>query len=716
MRIGDPSQSPATRRDVAAGVRRPVATRLLERLSIAGFTPALAVTGLLLLTVAVFTRQLFGHWSFPWDFLGTYTATPPFVATTIGTGHPVSFSPFVAGGLPVDVYPQAEIYFPVWWLFGALGVPLTLGTLTSIQVAHVFIGSLGVLMLARVRRVAWAWATVAAVAYLFFGGFYGEAEHADYFRGFSYLPWLLWTLTPPTEDGRWIRLAALPVMAWLIASGAYPGQLASFGITGLVYAGLALRESGPVVWRRYRYALLLAACAAAAVSIAIVLPYLIADHAHDLYRPSPPTASVRAGESLSPLDLLGLYLNNFAWTFDGSVTAWAVTVPVLAGLAFVRLNVLRRQLPLVVFGAVALALAMTPRIGPVGKAMVATTQLFPSRFPAADYKAAVAIALVVLSADAWREFSNRRRGVVGAAVLAGCLLAGALLAPATYAQPTRHLWLVVAVIVATLLVAIVRVRPGVLVCLVIALIIVDGVREIHDYRLLGRLSPWQAPPSAVAPFRARDWYVRHLSVVLYQAVPTRPARVAAYLPINRAAEGSVQDSSGWIADGYHVSDYGGTVERVRWDAENNPVWSALMAKAWHAYVFPCASVGCSGGAVRLPPPLRWRPNPRVQTLSYGVHGIVYDVDVSQPVLMVENELALRGWQSNTSKARIVRAGIPLRTWRLSPGHYQFTASYHEPGRAPQELAAIIALVAWIACAVTLGRQATRRPEAAGPLA
>src|SRR5947209_3668242 len=169
--------------------------------------PLLILGVLVPLTMVVFERQLFEGWTFPWDFLGPYSTTPAFVAATIGHGHPLAWSPYVAGGFPVDVSPQAGVYYPLWWLLGAVRVPLTLQALTTVQIAHVTFGAIGVLLLARARRLGWPWAMAAATAYLFFGGFYGQAEHSDAIRGFAYVPWLLWALTPPPRGERWTRLA-----------------------------------------------------------------------------------------------------------------------------------------------------------------------------------------------------------------------------------------------------------------------------------------------------------------------------------------------------------------------------------------------------------------------------------------------------------------------------------------------------------------------------
>lgn len=692
-------------RTLAGRLARPRLSRLLPPRLLPPFGIVFLLTAV---TVVIFRRQIFDHWTFPWDFVGGYTASPAFVAASVGSGHLFSWSPFVASGFPVAVDPQAGMYFPGWWLLGSLEIPATLRVLTTVQVAHVLFGAIGVLALARARRLGWSLAALAALAYLFFGGFYGDSEHADIVRGLSYLPWLLWTLTPSTDVGHWPRLIALPPLAWLIVTGAYPGQSVSFAIVGVVYLSVALTVDAKHMWRRYRTSLLLAAVSCIAVAVAVVTPYLLAELAHELHRVYEPTASVRASESIAPLDMLGLYLNNFAWTPDGTITSWSVGIPVLVGLMGVNRDVLRRHAPLASAGVAALALAMTPKIGFVGRAMASLPPLFPSRFPASDYKAAIAVALVVLAAEGWGQLARHRGHMAWKGALAGCVLVvGAVLAPATYAQPTRELWLVVVVIVASVALVLVRLPWRALVSLLAILIVVDGVREINDYRYLGRISPWQTPSSELALYRTRDGFVHELPAHLAEAPTTRPARIPPWAPISREPTGTPPDASGWVAEGYHMTDYTGTIERARWEAEHNPNWSRLLLEPWHGYTFPCARVGCHG-SVHLPSPSTWHPSTAVHTIAYGMEDIVYSVNVSQPVLMVENELAIHGWRADSSKARVVAAGIPLRAWRLSPGHYQFTASYHERGRLLQELMAFAALLACLGCALTLRRAARRK--------
>ena len=663
----------------------------------------LAVGLLTALTLFTFRRLLFDHWTFPWDFVGAYTTTPAFVAASVGGGHLLSWSPYVASGFPIAVDPQSGIYFPGWWLLGVLHVSATLRVLTAVQVAHVLFGSVGALMLARARRLTWSWATLAAVAYLFFGGFYGEAEHADIVRGFAYLPWLLWTLTPPANTARWARLAALPAVVWLIATGAYPAQVVSFGLCSLVYLAVALWLAEREMLRRYRVALLLAVGSSAAVCLAVLLPYLHAENAHELHRVLEPTAAVRAGESLAPRDLLGLYLSNFSWTYDGTVTSWAIAIPMLVGLACVRAATLRRQAPLVACGVVAFALAFAPKIGFVGRAMTSLRPLFPSRFPAADYKAVVAIAIVVLAADGWRGLAiGRRRGPrLRGALIAVLLLLGALLVSTTVCAG-------VAGDVARRRGRGPRPRTG------------AGPRSStcaraapaparRDRRLsrgprlppARALSPWQAPPTEAAQFLARDGSVRKLGSALEQVADHAARADGPAAPLAAAPTGSNNDALGWLASGYYLIDYSGTVEQSLWRVEQDPQWTALMLEPWHAYTFPCASGRCASVARSLPSTAGWQPSGDVRTTSYAIGAITYAVDVARPEVMVENELAISGWHSNSTHVRPLDSGLPFRAWLLSPGRYTFTARYADPTRKTQVLTALIALLAWLGCCLVL---------------
>ena len=431
-----------------------------------------------------------------------------------------------------------------------------------------------------------------------------------------------------------------------------------------------------------------------------------------MYRIYQPTAAIRAAESFAPVDLLGLEMNSFAIHPDGSIVSWALAVPILIGLACSTRATLRRHIPLLATGIVALLLATTPRIGFIGRAMVALGPLFPSRFPASDYKAGIAVAIVVLSAEAWAYVGSARRARIWAAALVGCLLAaGVLFAHATYAPTTRTPWLALLVIVATVALIAWRPRAELLVVALIALVVVDGVRDARDVRATGGISAWQVTPSEALMYRANERYVDNLYAVLVHAPVTRPARIKPWAPISVSPRGDPPDAAGWVADGYHFNDYTGPLERTLWRVEQSPAWTRLMLEPWHAWVFPCGA-RCPAHGATLPPSSTWRVSDSVRTVSYGAGRIVYQVHLSHPALMVENELAIDGWHANTNRAHVIKAGVPLRTWRLAAGNYRFTASYQEPGRPLQESVALISLLAWLGC-VALVVWRRRTPTSVG---
>src|SRR5205807_10297566 len=132
------------------------------------------------------------------------------------------------------------------------------------------------------------------------------------------------------------------------------------------------------------------------------------------------------------LDALGLYLNNFAWTYEGTITAWAVGVPVILGLTAARRDTLAKHASLVVAGSLALVLAVLPAWTPAGSLMIKVPVLFPSRSPATDYKAMIAVPLLIIAAEGWRRQAQAGSARFSVPLAAGALLiAGVFLAPNT---------------------------------------------------------------------------------------------------------------------------------------------------------------------------------------------------------------------------------------------------------------------------------------------
>ena len=655
----------------------------------------LVISTLLLaaLTSTVFFPEIFFHWSFPWDFLGKYSASPAWVASTVGRGQWSEWIPFEAGGTSLAIDLQAGLYYPLWWLLGALHITPTLHVLTLIQIAHVWFGALGVLMLARARHLSWRWSLVAAVPFIFFGGFFGNAEHADYFRGFAYLPWLLYLLTLPRNGAAvWARTALLPFLFWALAAGAYPAQTVSFGIIALSYLSVeVITHRDMVACWRHLLPLALGLIGSALVVFAIFLPYVHALSLGLLYRPNPVTLVGRASKSFHIVDLLGAYLNDFAWNQEGTGLAWAVGVPVIVGLAGIRRRDLHAQSPIVVAAVVALILGSAAQWPPVGELMLRLPLIFQSRFPDNDYKAMIGVGLVLLSSLGWRSMleSHRQGRWVAPAAGASVLVVGVFVAPHTtsfVATPVPALTILMALAVLGVAWAAPRLRELTLIGLLLLLILIDGGRMLAGWpQYPDGTRPWGTPPAnlTAAGAIARDAGARRLPELLANPPARRPARPA--LPV--FSGGYNGDTNGYFGLAYELGDDAGAVYEARWRAQTDPTLHMLMLLPWTAWTFPCTEVRCNGSSVALPPVVDWKPDPRVTTIRFATSSITYVVDLSRPVIMVENELDIAGWSADYSGVQRVNVGGVLRGWRLPAGHYTFVASFRQPERALQELAA-----------------------------
>jgi hypothetical protein len=665
----------------------PVASGLPLRIN-----PAICLLFLALLTAAVFWRHLFQGFTFPWDFTAT-SRWAVFITSTVGSGNFSEWVPFVGGGLPLAECAVCGLYSPLWWAVGALHIPATVGIQTSIQVLHVLIGAWGVFVLARNNRVQAPWALVAATGFVFFGGLYGNASHDVILRGHAYAPWVLWTLTLPPEGGRWRRIAALPLLVWVVATVGYPGQAVAFLLVGAVYLAVQVRLR-PGRFREAGRLLLPSAVGSLAVLAAAYLPYLVADRGGELFRPYPPDAQERAIWSLDLVDLFsGVYLNPFAWDrVPATITAWAVGVVTLIGVCCAGRRNLARFAPLTAAGCVAVALAALPAWLPAGRVLASIPFLFPSRLPASDYKAMAAIALLILGATGWQRIAQRHRPGWAPAVAGLALIAGAFLSPQSRSVAPTKLPLLIALVVAgCLLLAYTRRRlpVGAVLGAVLALTVVEGARIVSDMEILPGQKAWSLAADRFPQRELHDRQAVRLRAQLKDPTTTRPARA---LPLSPDVPGgTAEDSIGYLGTEYRLGDYGGTITMARHRIAEDARLTDLMLRPWTAWVLPCGRTDCTGKTIALPPDLEQMESDRIRTKFYGISSIGYLVDLGEPSLVVENEIPARGWSADRAGIRQVEVAGAMRGWVVPAGRYEFTARYVQPERPIQLLLAGIAL-------------------------
>src|SRR5262245_1238120 len=383
----------------------------------------IAAAFLALQNLAIFAFHYAGIYGFPWDFNGTYYGVPAYWTSAVARGVLPRWIPFSAGGYPFALNLQSGFFYTPFWIFPALGIPYTLRAAVALQCLHVLAGAIGMYLLARLVLEDGRIALVAAAAYQFFGGFYSNAEHADIVRAFALLPWLLWALTRRPEDGARLpaRAWSLPFAIFLLATGGYPLALPAAVLIGSAY-GLSEVLSNPAGPRTAaRIASLCAAYSGLALlGAAMAFVHLAPSwfHREELARWHEHASLPLTGIGIRQLP--GLVFRSSAVPGEVSMTSTYVSLLLLAAFAMLRWKDAKRHASfLVLLGAGAMMAAGAE--SPLYRVVARAVPLFGiSRFPAADYRAFAAIALIVLGAAALdrsaRDGISRGRWAAGAAI------------------------------------------------------------------------------------------------------------------------------------------------------------------------------------------------------------------------------------------------------------------------------------------------------------
>ena len=76
-------------------------------------------------------------------------------------------------------------FLPITWILAALQTTYSLREANLIQIAHIIFGGYGTYRLARSYTLGDG-ALIAGLAYMLMGGFFMQAQHVDYVRGFAW--------------------------------------------------------------------------------------------------------------------------------------------------------------------------------------------------------------------------------------------------------------------------------------------------------------------------------------------------------------------------------------------------------------------------------------------------------------------------------------------------------------------------------------------------
>ncbi len=651
--------------------------------------------------LAIFAGHYLGKVGFPWDFNGTYYAVPAFWTSAVQNGILPRWVPFLAGGYPFALNLQSGFFYPPFWIFPALGVPFTLGAAVALQCLHVLLGAVGMYLLLRLALESPSAALIGAAAWQFFGGFYSNAEHADIVRAFALLPWLLFVLTRTPEDGGRLPARAffLPLVLFLLATGGYPFNFLAALFVGTVYgAAEILRHPGGPRPASRPVALAAGYFALGALGVGMALVHLAPAwfHRDAFARWHHYAALPSTGIGLEHLP--GLVFRSTALPGEISMTSTYVSLLLLTAVFMLPRARARRHAGFLLL--LAAAAAMAP--GMKSPIYAGVTRLVPalgvSRFPASDYRAFGAIALIALGVAALEsvahaEVSRRRLLIAGALAAAGLVWCAARVRGSVgmlgFAQAGASLVLSLALLAYAARRG--RGLTGAVAVLALLLVFADGTRFVVRQETWRLHEPERALPPRAGSGASRD----AVAPEVFRPPAARPPRVSA-------------PAGNFAASGYLLGEFGdyevesAVLEAKRLAGETD-AYCEFLRRGWEAHLVALPSPGVlgSGGDLRIPGLIVEEPPAlpgEVRQTRYGINEIRYAVNLPREALLVENELFFPGWRARrdgsgpAKETAAVRVNGIFRGWLLPAGRYDMAASFRFPG-----LMAFAAVSGFCAC-------------------
>lgn len=159
-----------------------------------------------------------------WDADGFYAPAQILVADHARQGKVLLWNPWMSGGRPDCADPQVGAFSPINVGFGLL-TGATLSGFLFYWLVTWWLGSVGVLFLARHFDVpAWGGA-IAALAYMASGFHLNNAQHTTFVLGMSFLPWIVWRFDDALIGDRAWSAVQAGVLWGLLALAGYPGMV-----------------------------------------------------------------------------------------------------------------------------------------------------------------------------------------------------------------------------------------------------------------------------------------------------------------------------------------------------------------------------------------------------------------------------------------------------------------------------------------------------------
>lgn len=652
-----------------------------------------------------------GHY-FPGDFSYAYHAQNVFFTSSLRQGIFPEWMPFQRAGYPLALNLQTAFYSPVYWVFALSTFTLTLQINSIIQILHEYLGVIGMFFFLTTLYHDKRLCLLGATAFMFFGGFFSNAIHPDYVRGFAIAPWLLYCLNVPDTEGSTDQIRKfliLPLVIYLIFAEAYPGQIVAFGLISMCFLVFttAMKWNAVGIWRRN---LLIGGAALVGLSMASVtfVPgLLLSSH---MVRSQLP--GVNQLQSFKLLDMASLVISPAFTSHDAlhDITMFDsfVTLPVIVLVCFVRTRdvITHRSLFAIMVVAFVIALGYSTPVWGALAAIVPAAGI--SRFVYGDYKVFVAIAIIAialsgLSNIVGRELSLRccvYRSCIGVLLSAAIVTYSQVdevtrqVVPAWSFQTELILTASIYVITSLLFAAYIsrRVNVSAMLVMTFVLIVTSGMFHAYSLKVL--------------------WIDENASYSREVNAASSSSKCCSYQVIKRGArEEPLTPFPVWMWKGYYdgsfmMSDWGGVVLKSMASINEQSTKKSYLLEQWTPILL---KPGPPRGGTRyeidetvMRVDAHSGSEERVRQRVYSINTIQYDVDVRDDMLLVENEVFFPGWSakllSSDGTARSISAvevNNLFRGWLLPEGKYLMVAEFKMPYLRAFRLISVMSCLFWL---------------------
>lgn len=695
----------------------------------------LSLLAIILQNIMIFRFHYFKNMGFPWDFPASYYAMTAFWTSTVTDAVVPNWVPFQQMGYPLALNLQSGINYPPFWTFPLFGLSYTLNRAVIFQVCHVLLGSIGMFFFLKASGLKPIYSLIGALAFQLFGGFYSNSEHVDIVRAFAIVPWLLYLFTFKIDHQLKIRqqvkIFLIPIGIFAMATGGYPGNFIAALFILILYSGSQLlssyfrdRNIGPIL----RFGLLVVILTALGLLISFyhLGPAFFAREYLYRYKLISDMLLHRMGISIEHLP--SLILTNAVTNGEPSMTSLYIGIPILLLSFFTTLKDIKRFFPIFIVGLFSAFMAGGPN-SPLWIVLQKFISLLNySRFPSSDYREFFCIFLVFIGVQGFSNLMTCRfktvslllRLVLGISLVAFLLsmvimnpVTGALKRPIESSEVGFVIALTVAVGILISLVAKSDRKQTIQFEILFAFLILYSGQKI-----VPAIVSWQAP-------NIMNYYDErfHLDLTRDNGGFT-PEFIVDDMPARRPERQNVSNRdafTGYLSGDYFINDLTPNLLVSSRLVFSNYTYTTYMVRAWTPILVK--NTGTVDGSLIIVPEncflsntdTGWTTHPKyaVNQIKYDLNSVRYNVSITEPLLMIENESYFPGWTAELTSSDLsksisaVEVNNVFRGWLLPEGTYQMEASFEFPKINLYYSISMISVVIWLALTIWTTRRQTQ---------